>query len=352
MSIAMLAGMAQGASAFVACPSGITRSARVDRWITRWPTGGANAKGVTLCEGVEGAFNDTRAYLQIADMGDGAKVRLRSDVDPESPEPWLLEPEVVFRKRTASAWYSWLRSLRPETPWVQEGRWEYIEPENTRLFSTTNATFFKDPANERETTVPFPLRSGSLASWGRSWREAHPRAGPGGPGVEPGPIERNADYEAPKKVLVMEEIMTPVWPDEEEEEVTWEELARQVVAVRSFPARYEWDFEGRLAETWETSEYTTTDFAVSFTPEYTVGSSNRRTYMGVYGDSLYIFVTRENLTNAEARATMLEIQPGMEVIQMDGGGSTSFYSAYGSLSSNIPIDPREVANVLAIYRAP
>jgi hypothetical protein len=336
MSIAMLVGMAQGASAFVPCPSGGTREARVSQWSTRWPTAGANAKGVTLCQGYESPINNiTSGYLQIADLNDGAKVRLQADLAPESPWPWTLEPDTVLRKRTASAWYSWLRSLEPETPWVWEAHLESINPEPTRLFSVTNATFFKDSRNEYETMVPLPFGSARITSWGAAWREAHREAAPEWPSGEAGPISRNADYEAPKKVMLIGE-------------TTLESVeVNQVARVSSFPAQYEWEYT--VWERLTMPEQPEWDYAVSFTPEYPVGTSNQRTYVGVYQNKVYIFVTKVGLTNAQARNTMLEIQPGMEVIQMDGGGSTSFYSAYGALASPIG---REVANVLAIYRAP
>jgi len=95
----------------------------------------------------------------------------------------------------------------------------------------------------------------------------------------------------------------------------------------------------------------TVDAAVSFTPEYTVGELRRRNYVGLYGDTLYIFTSKDNYTNAQAISIMREIQAGINLIQMDGGASTQFYSAYGEMRSNELGSAREVPTVLAVYRA-
>jgi hypothetical protein len=324
VAVGMLAGTSQVASAYVPCPSGGTRSANVDSWDTLWPIEErVDPKGVTLCEGVGGILNNTRGYLQIADLGDGAKIRLHADVDPESPEAWLGEPDVLYRKRTADDWYSWLVNLDPEI----EANWSYVRPDNERLFSVTNASFFSDTDNDNQTMMSFPLVTwGGMSTLGQAQRE-YEKAEP-----------RRYDWEHAKKALLIGgEVYRGV----------------QDVKVNSIRTRYE--YEDLIRELMhvggEEYSYDTLDAAVSFAPEVTVGESELRTYVGVYGDTVYIWVTDDEFTNAEASATMQEIQPGMEVIQMDGGGSSQFYSLYGEMDSNIPIADREVPSVLAIYRA-
>jgi hypothetical protein len=321
VSVGVLAGTSQVASAFVGCPGSGTRSANVDSWNTLWPIEErVDPKGVALCEGVGGLFNNTRGYLQIADLGDGAKIRLHADVDPESPGAWLGEPDVLYRKRTADDWYSWLVNLDPEN----EANWSYVQPSQARLFSVTNASFFSDTDNEHQTTMSFPLITwGELSTYGQAERN-----------YESG---NRFDWEQPKKGLQIGS------------------LYGGTQRVRVDPIRTRYQYEDLIAELMhvggEPNRYDTIDAAVSFTPEVRIGESNLRTYFGVYGDTVYVWVTDDEFTNAEAAATMQEIQPGMEVIQMDGGGSSQFYSLYGEMDSSIPIADREVPSVLAIYRA-
>jgi hypothetical protein len=333
--VGVLAGTTQSASAFVRCPAALVanRSAHVTIWNTLWGTRRETAKGVTLCQGEGGGFN-TRGYLEIADLGDGAKIRLQSDLNPESLEPNTYQTHTSYAKRTAEDWYSWIRGLAHT-----EQNAERLEPENSRLFSTTNATFFTEAEELSTTYLPFMFGSGAgLETLGLSFQRAHPFY----PNEEwhaeaPRP---DADYEAPKKALLLGD---ELWEAGSTAEI-------QQVRIQSFPSRYE--IEDMGWEWWEESFFTE-DYAVSFTPEYRVGGreSTLRTYVGLYGRVVYIWITDDEYTNAEASATMQEIKPGMRVIQMDGGGSAQFYSAYGSMRSQIPIFPRKVPNVLAIYRA-
>jgi hypothetical protein len=345
VTVGVLAGTSQLASAFVPCPTTGSRIMVPSIWETKWPNEArVNPKGVTLCRISNGGI--TLGYLQMVDLGDGARIRLHADVDPESPEPDILETNTRYRKRVAREWYTWLRSL-PGSEWVEEGfHYTYIEPEPTRLFSITNATFFTE-TRTTTTTLPFPIETmGELSTFGFSWRRAH-REPFAYPGFEPGSVTPDEDYEAPKKMLQIGEIIN--WETEEER--------NQAARVAAYPTHYEWDFELRYLEMVEypggnTEEPELADLAVSFPPEFRVGESNRRNYVGVYGDTVYIFITQALITNENARAMMQEIQPGMEVIQMDGGGSNQFYSRYGEIVSNELPSQRRVPTVLAVYRAP
>lgn len=365
VTVAMLGITALSASAFVPCPSGGSRAGEIEEWNTVWPSGEEDAKGVTLCEGTSG--EEVYGYLQMVDLGDGARIRSELDPVPGSRySQYIAEPEADYRKRTARSWYTWLRSLRPEEEWVRSGSHIFhVLPENTRLFSVTNAIFFKDSNNENDTRLPFPVSTVDGESFGMAWKEAHPRCctSPetepriGGPEsmwepYEPGYAVSTPDYEAPKKVLNLG--LEGYW-----EEGRWVEETRQDVGVRTFsPTYYEFDarynffdnfeIEGAAEGPW--------DSLVSFAPEYVVGEGrHRRNYLGVYGDTVYIFTSKAGYTNREAVEVMEEIQPGMRLIQLDGGGSAQIFSEYRQMDSQPeinPLDEREVPNVLAIYRAP
>jgi hypothetical protein len=322
----MLAGTSQVASAYVPCPRGEIREANVESWNTLWGSSAETAKGVTLCEGVGGLFNNTRGYLQIADLGDGAKIRLQTQLHPLSPEPSYYEPNTLYSRRSAEEWYNWIRGLRST-----EENAAYLEPRASRLFSTTNATFFTETGTSW-TTLPFPfINWANTTTLGLSFQRAFPSFPEEWEIESP---ERDEDYEAPKKALLIDSRFFS---------------SPQQARIESFRTRYEIE---DMAAWIEREEFFPADAAVGFTPEFRVGESNLRTYFGVYGDEVYVWVTDDEFTNAEANATMQEIKPGMDVIQMDGGGSSQFYSAYGEMRSSVPVDGRPVPNVLAIYRAP
>jgi phosphodiester glycosidase len=329
VTVGVLAGTSQLASAFVPCPRTGSRVLPTLTWETSWPTEArVNPKGVTLCRGAIGGT--TPAYLQMVDLGDGAKIRLHADVDPESPPASFSEPNTLYRKRVASEWYSWIRSL-PNTEQYQP----YLEPDDSRLFSITNATFFTDIRNENQTTLPFPLMTWALTeTLGLSFRRAFPRYPQEEELIEPEEARADEDYEAPKKALLIDAEF-------------WE--GSQQVRIQRFASRYEFETINEWFENIET--FYPADAAVSFPPEYRIGELHRRTYVGVWGDTVYIFVTQASMTNADASAMMQEIQPGMEVIQMDGGASTQFYSRYGAVASSAS-PAQEVPNVLAVYTAP
>jgi hypothetical protein len=173
--------------------------------------------------------------------------------------------------------------------------------------------------------------------------------------------ERDPDWSASKRIFMLG------W--------LYEAGRTQAARIGAFPTYYPepYEFEEESEEEeggiisrlyWESIERadptcecnSTMDAAVGFSPEYEFGELNCRNYIGVYGHIVYVFTSDYEYTQAQMRSIMQEIQPGMEVIQMDGGGSASFYSAYGEMRSSIPQVPpitenRKVPNVLAIYRA-
>lgn len=137
--VGVLAGTAQFASASnVPCPSGGNRAGSISEWETTWPPSRTDGMGVTMCLGEEGIWGTDKGWLQIVDLGARAKIRLISESESAGPTPEFLEPDVLYRKRTAPDWYSWIRTLEPEEE--PEG-WAYANPDPELLFSTTNASF-------------------------------------------------------------------------------------------------------------------------------------------------------------------------------------------------------------------
>jgi hypothetical protein len=317
--VALLAFMAQSASAFVPCPSRVISSGGINTFEVLWGTRRETAKGVTLCRGYTGSAA-TAGYLQIVDATDGARIRLQTEEDASGAPAELGQTETLFTKRTASEWYSFIRGLR------REARTEayLFEAPTERLFSTTNATFFKDNVNIRNTRLPLPFIGWQgKDTLGVSYREG------------------GGDWNAPKKIFVTE------WPEE----------TPQNAQVSPFPTFYSEPWEEVETPYWESIEpmgleHPTFEAAVGFSPEYRIGERSRRNYIGTYGYITYIFTSYVEYTNEQMRSIMQEIQPGMEVVQMDGGGSAQFYSAYGELTSSVPFIARRVPNVLAIYRGP
>jgi hypothetical protein len=328
VTVGVLAGTTQVASAYVPCPTTASRVLVSLSWETRWPTESrVNPKGVTLCRGKN--VGGTLVWLQMVDLGDGAKIRMHADRDPESPLPWWEtgNPDTLYRKRLVDEWYSFIRSKEGVE---EEPDYGYATPPPRRLFSVTNASFFTDADNEHQTTVPFPIHTlNGMDSFGVSWRRARV-------GETRSPPVFDADYEASKRIFYL----GGPW------------LIRQTARVDPFPTYYEEeDFEEYWHIGGDPEVFDTEDYAVSFSQEVPVGVEKRRNYVGVYGDTVYIMVSQAGLTNREASSFMQEIQPGMEVIQMDGGGSAQFYSRYGEMVSNDIPWSREVPNVIAIYRS-
>jgi len=327
LAAALLTITAASASAYVNCPPNGNRAGDIDEWETIYPTEEEpDHKGVTMCLG-EGDFGWDKGWLQIVDLGDGAKIRLIADREPTGPESSTYEPETVFRKRTAEDWYRWIRSLNP---FVGEN-WAYTQPRAGKLFSTTNANFFKDTDNEHNTTMTFPRSTWGVAdTWGMTERLFNERAEA---------ISR-FDWEANKRSLQIG------YHNE------YEEPFVQAVDVDPFPTHYEYEDLELLGHVGGNPEvFDTIDFGISMAPEVTVGESTRRNYLGVYYDKVYIFTSDSFYTNAEAIAIMNEIQRGMDLIQLDGGGSAQVHSAYGGMRSRARVTQRQVADVIAIYKA-
>ncbi len=321
---ALLAVGAPSASAYVPCPRPIP-DAEILNWQTHWPTSGADAKGVTLCQGFGSVLS--KGYLQIVDLNDGAKLRLVSKVDARSPTPSRYEPGTLYEKRTADEWYSYIRAGRSVTL-----------PATSQLFSTTNASFFKNADNSSPTALSFSHRFNyTHETIGMLWREIRDNMPPTGFGC-PGGMPAFPDVCALKEVLNIGDPSV---------------RGAQRIVIRGMLSF--WDApqaEYMLGDPDGLGVPQAWDATVAFDPLHTVGTTSRRNYIGFFLNRVYIFTSDKEYTNLEAESIMQAIQPGMTTMQLDGGGSAQFHSAYGHMDSAIPVLDRKVPDVIAIYRAP
>lgn len=319
---AWLAATAQSASAYVPCPDYEIEAGEISYWSQLWPPRGADAKGVTLCHGT-GLFY-SKGYLQIADLNDGAKLRLVSEIDLDSPPPGKLEPYTRYYKRTADDWYSYIRGGGSSTP------------DPSRLFSTTNASFFSD-TDGPSTNLPFPHRFNHVhETWGKTmYEEAWVKPAPVCPDPEA------FDYCASKTLLRIGTTAETPQRVGVGRMLNFFDAGQAEVMLRDGHSNYGPAWPGAA------------DATLGFNPFTQVGDSEaRRNYIGTYGNRVYIFTSDTKYTNQQMYDIMQAIQPGMVTMQLDGGGSAQFHSAYGWMDSNIPIADRKVPDVLAIYRAP
>jgi hypothetical protein len=325
---ALLCVTAQSASAYVPCPRPV-EAAGILNWNVLWPTPGADAKGVTLCHGFGSVFS--KGYLQIVDLEDGASLRLVSSL--EDPVDRYQGHQQYF-KRTADDWYSSIRAGGGVST-----------PASSLLFSTTNASYFNNTGVSALTTIPFPHRFDQVhETWGTVGYDHWLAGYPGicnGDGTGTGTT--SPDVCATKRALHLGDPTSGI-----------QRVGMYYNNVlRSFDWPYSMD-AGTSRTILADSDYAW-DATIGFSPTYEVGAtgaSSRRNYLGMVANRVYIFTSDTEYTTAEANAIMQEIYPGMTAIQLDGGGSAQFHSAYGSMDSSIPLFDREVPDVLAIYRAP
>lgn len=329
MAAALLGVTAQSASAYEPCPGPISAGGILN-WNTLWPTPGADPKGVTLCHGFGSVFS--KGYLQIVDLSDGAKLRMVSAIEDPPDRYWGHQR---YFKQTADEWYADIRAGGLVS-----------SPASSRLFSTTNASYFNDSSiTTHWTSLPLPHRFNQVQeTWGSAMYDQW-KSGSGwrcnGDGTGTGTT--SPDVCATKRALFLGD-----------PSAGWQDIGMYYLSAYS---TFDLPFflDAGQARTVLSNDDRSWDGTVGFSPTYEVGAtgaSNRRNYLGMASGKVYIFTSDTDYTTAEANAIMQEIVPGMTTIQLDGGGSAQFHSAYGSMDSSIPSFDREVPDVLAVYRAP
>jgi len=307
-------------------PSGST--APVDEWKTEF-----TGRGVTLCLGNEHVIGSPDAALQIVDLSAGAKVHLVSDacLDPDTCgySDVARQTDLPYRKRTVSEWADWIID-------------NVHEPEfGSELFSTTNASFFRDTgftepmspiflAQKTTDYVPngAPFRQNS--TWGLASAPKHH--------IRPW-------WNSRKVALSLGDVHIP----------------HQKAEMFDFPRHYKDDDIGDLFFGQEAdSERINGDQIVGRAPN--VGEKTaRRTYVGIDQSGgerdRRIFILNANIgyTLDQAETTLESFGSTFEV-QLDGGASTQLWADVNGgetvIPDGIPFIDREVPDTVAVYLAP
>jgi hypothetical protein len=308
-STALVAAGAQPVSAFEGCPTTDGPIEGFDYWHTGFPNEPIGSPeyleqsqaGVTMCYGSssEDPWETGLAYVQIIDLADGAKIRIHSEKDPEQEVP-ASDMDWKFNKKRIFDWFD-------DTFWNPYGG----NPDGSLLFSTTNASFFTDTMNPTS-ELSLPEKSGAfMQSLGVALH-----------GTDPA-------WNALKRYLKLGP------PDSS---------GAQEIEIGSFPTHYSLtDYETTFDDAY--------DGLVGFEPLYGGTGYSRRTMLGVAGSKVYILTTDAWFTLAEAQQILQFFHPGMTTIQLDGGGSTSFFSAF-TISWVDSYVAREVPDVLGVYFGP
>lgn len=282
-----------------------------------------NSRGVTLCQGTDGT-NFNEAFVQIIDLSAGAKIRMIWDSC--QPSAQCNQNEFLNAKsnvRSASEWFDWIPN-------------HVVVPDGSRLFSTSNASFFTDTSGAPSPlSLPFmDRRPSSLGGWYDN--ETYGAA-----------YFHNDDpaWDAPKRYIGFDNPAdTP-----------------QKVYFGDFPTHYtENDLQGS-GIFWLPGWPVDYDVTVGFTPDYDGGTGQApRTFVGESADAsgnitkLYILNTSINkpLTVTDAQA-LLESFGSEAEIQLDGGGSAQLDAHTDLGEVGFASDAsRKVPNALAVYLAP
>lgn len=281
-------------------------------------------RGVTLCDG--GEFGFTHALLQIVDLGDGAKLRLVSDAsDPLDPPA----ADNQYDKRRADDWYDWIKAGNVNSP------------SPSRLFSTTNASFFVDTSSSTTalslpemstqyfSTCPIPPGACSIQTLTNGWAYGH---------------HSDPAWDASKRGF---RLGPP-------------SASTQTAEIFGFDTHYDlfdiasaFDLLGTDGPACG-NPGSCRDATVALDPLYGSGDS-RRTFVGLdASDRVYILTTHLGYTLSEARDILKSFGSVWE-IQLDGGGSTQMYYRFpgDQLGDGIQSTVlREVPDVLAVYLSP
>jgi Phosphodiester glycosidase len=272
-----------------------------------------NSRGVTMCLGNDSTAPEFDAYVQIIDLNAGAKVRLESDACNQDGCPGEADPthaDLYYHKRTAGDWYDWIKSHE-------------TVPAASRLFSTSNASFFTTLSGD-VSTLSLPESHNVNPSTGElqyTWGGAY--------------VHRDDPaWNNPKLAILLGNANT----------------TKQNINMTSFPTHYtDSDVQSILFN----------DFWGDATVAYptTIGAgASPRTIVGVDEDSgaskFYVLNTSKDFTITEAQQILSSFGATF-TMQFDGGGSTQLYSngSYLVDSDDIGFD-RVVPEALAVYLAP
>jgi hypothetical protein len=293
LTLVLAAAAAQPASAVQGCAPPMSQPD-----IPVWHLIASN-RGVAVCKAYGG-----RAIMQIADLTEGAKIRLISQYasgQSGSTAPWAWE----FYTRTAQQWFNVIPSLAPL-------------PGLGQLVSATNASFFIRPVGG-ESPLSLPEKvANSIRTYGWVYPEEH---------------HHDPAWSARKRYV---NIGHPnVYP--------------QQVRIGSFGQAY---FFHTIVNSFNGAY----DATVGYEPTYLVGERvARRTVLGVRGSTVYLLSTVAEYTLEDAQRMFQHFAGGLGTsVQLDGGGSSQSHSIYSAVrfGSNVPTFGREVPDALAIYMAP
>ena len=287
-------------------------------WVTR-----SNDRGVTLCEGEDLLLPPEDAFVQIVDLSAGAKVRMVSDMcETCSYSDFQRNTDAKFNVRSADEWFDWIQS-------------NVVSPAGSRLFSTSNASFFTDASGAASPlSLPFfDIRCDDPSCFFVSFEHTSGWA-----------FAHNEDpaWDSPKQFIAFE---SPSGPP-------------QIVHFGPFATHYTDADVTSISEDLNPG-FNEFDSTVGFAPDFDGGTGHApRTYVGVSTDGLdnitkvYILNASKALTVGEAQS-ILESFGSEAEIQLDGGGSTQLFAntsptgcCFGSSVA------RRVPNALAVYLAP
>lgn len=277
----------------------------IENWSTIY-----SGRGVTACLGT-GIIGEPRAYIQIVDLEAGAKLRLISE---ETTSPWFPQNPDLFAKRRVVEWHDWIKD-------------NVSFPDSSRLFSTSNASFFVDDSGD-ETRISLPHMVHDQRVWGTSHSYGHAFYDNGDPA-----------WGALKRALVIGDPLT---------------AAAQHVEISEFPTHYTQSDVLTAFDCLPVCGFGPRkiwDGTVGFQPLYGVVDPERqRTFVGVVGSKVIILNAEDFLTLGQAQNIVQSFGSQMS-IQLDGGRSSQVHiDTPDGVRAGFGF--RDVPDVLAVYLAP
>lgn len=292
-----------------ACPTGYWFEESID--IQGQP---ASSRGVYKC-----AFNG--GHVIVVNLGQGGKFRTVSD----PYNGWRGRQDTFFNAKRTADWYYILGSDVP----LQSG-YAVTEPRSEKLVAVINSGFIMpdvDPNDPDIKTLSFPeKRAGQMISYGNETSFLGNRRVMGlGITGQPGSIG--------------------TWPKEAVHPVTGFNYQTQT----SPPGGLASDINSRLANYQET--------VVGYAPDVTITATHTRNYVGLKlnaqggVDYAYFLQDWNRVSNAAAINRLMDFGVlQSQMIQLDGGGSTSYSDIFGTRCTAVsPAVCRKVPEVIGIW---